>query len=54
MILHFFLIFQRYEHKGEVVVEVESHKSCQCGCRIKEEVNFIFVIPLSHAKIRAP
>jgi len=26
-----------YEHVGEVVVEVEKHKSCQCGCKIKEE-----------------
>jgi len=24
-----------YEHVGEVVVEVEKHKSCQCGCKIK-------------------
>lgn len=25
-----------YEHVGEVVVSVEKHKTCQCGCKIKE------------------
>ena len=55
--LHFLIkiqtlcVFLSYEHVGEVVVEVEKHKSCQCGCKIKEEVNILnlfFVFPLSN------
>ena len=35
----FLIYFHSYEHVGEVVVEVEKHKSCQCGCKIKAHVN---------------
>ena len=33
-----------YEHVGEVVVEVKKHKSCQCGCKIKANVNIHFCL----------
>ena len=51
--LHFLIkiqtlcVFLSYEHVGEVVVEVEKHKSCQCGCKIKEEVNISCIFPFS-------
>ena len=34
--------FFSYEHVGEVVVSVEKHKTCQCGCKIKEHVNTFY------------
>ena len=55
--LHFLIkiqtlcVFLSYEHVGEVVVEVEKHKSCQCGCKIKEEVNIFCIFPFSILQI---